>query len=80
MRRLTIGRTAIASASLIGPRRPGRRAASFGASSGLRSEPTSIPPSLPRTAAAQCVGPWIRRPLRSAIPPSRSLSESMSPT
>ena len=27
-----------------------------------------------RTAAAQCVGPWISRPLRSAMPPSRSFS------
>ena len=76
IRRRTSGSTAIASASLNGPRRPGTLATSFGASSGLRSEATSIAPSVPRTAAAQWVGPWIRRPLRSAIPPSRSFSSS----
>ena len=79
-RRRTRGSTAIASASFSGPRSPGSRAASFGASSGLRSEATSISPDGSRTAAAQWVGPWIRRPLRSAIPPSRSFSSAIDPT
>ncbi len=75
--RRTSGSTAIASASFSGPRSPGIAAASPGASSGLRSEATSmLPVRGPRTAAAQCVGPWISSPLRSAIPPSRSFSES----
>ena len=37
-------------------------------------EATLTSPSLVRTAAAQWVGPWTRRPLRRAIPPRRSLS------
>ena len=45
IRRRTSGSTAIASTSFSGPRRPGTRAASFGASSGLRSEATSTSPS-----------------------------------
>ncbi len=76
-RRRTSGRTARASASFSGPRRPGMRPASLGASSGLRSDTTSTRPSESRTAAAQCVGPWISNPFRSAIPPSRSFSEAM---
>ena len=39
-----------------------------------RSEARAIEPSAARTAAAQCVGPWISSPLRSAIPPSRNCS------
>src|SRR5680860_458778 len=76
-RRRTSGSTTIASASLSGPRRPGSRLASFGASRGLRCEATCTWPSLSRTAAAQWVGPWISRPLRRAMPPSRSFSELM---
>ncbi len=68
----TSGSTSIDSASLIGPRRPGALATRPGTSSGLRSEATSIEPSGRRTAAAQWVGPWTSRPLRRAMPPSRS--------
>ncbi len=68
----TSGSTSIDSASLIGPRRPGTLATRPGTSSGLRSEATSIEPSGRRTAAAQWVGPWTSRPLRRAMPPSRS--------
>ena len=71
-RRRASGSTAIASASFSGPRRPGIFATSPGASSGLRAEATWISPAGSRTAADQWVGPWISRPLRSAMPPSRS--------
>ena len=45
---------------------------------GLGPEATAIAPSAARTAAAQCVGPWTSRPLRSAMPPRRSFSGSQS--
>ena len=72
--RFTSGITTIASASFTTPRIPGRRAAARPPSSGLRPEATFTSPSSVRTAAAQCVGPCTSRPLRSAMPPSRSLS------
>src|SRR4051812_23245161 len=70
--RLTSGMTTIASPRRTTPRTP----ASFSTAlaRGLRPEAVAIVPSRRRTAAAQCVGPWTRRPLRSAMPPRRSLS------
>jgi len=70
--RLTSGITANASASRATPRTPG--IGSTARSRGLRPDATSMPPSAPRTAAAQWVGPWTSRPLRRAIPPRRILS------
>ena len=72
--RLTSGITAIASASLTTPRTPGMRSATRPLRRGLRPEATWISPESARTAAAQWVGPCTSRPLRSAMPPSRSLS------
>src|SRR4051812_8275325 len=70
--RLTSGMTAIASPRRTTPRTP----ASFSTARtrGLRPEAVAIVPSCRRTAAAQCVGPWTSRPLRSAMPPRRSFS------
>src|SRR5262245_39232337 len=65
--------TAIASASFVIPRTPGRRSEARPPRSGLRPDATLISPSRARTAAAQWVGPWTSSPLRSAMPPSRSL-------
>ena len=50
----------------------GRRRAAV--TRGLGPERDLDEPSLARTAAAQCVGPWTSSPLRRAIPPRRSLS------
>ena len=72
--RLTIGITAIASASFTTPRIPGRRSAARPPRSGFRPDATFSSPFSVRTAAAQWVGPCTRRPFRSAMPPSRSLS------
>src|SRR3954451_15481170 len=64
--------TAIASPRRTTPRTPGRF--STACTRGLRPEAVAIEPSRRRTDAAQCVGPWTSRPLRSAMPPRRSLS------
>ena len=69
--RLTSGMTAKASASRATPRTPGTPSAAR--SRGLRPEATFDLAGAVRTAAAQCVGPWTSRPLRSAMPPRRSL-------
>src|SRR5205085_10475347 len=70
--RLTSEMTTIASPSRTPPRTP----ASFSTpgTRGLRPDAVAIVPSRRRTAAAQCVGPWTSRPLRSAMPPRRSLA------
>jgi hypothetical protein len=67
----TVGINMKASASLSGPRKNGARAARSGASAGFRPEATWISPESSRAAADQEVGPWIKSPLRSAIPPRR---------
>ena len=64
------GSTAIASARRSGPRTSGVVARRPRARLGFGPEATSIEPSGARAAAAHEVGPWISRPLRSAIPPS----------
>ena len=77
--RLTSGITAIASASFTTPRRPGTPLG------GAAAEGRACGPTRPRarrsrvrTAAAQWVGPCTSSPLRSAMPPSRSLSSGSS--
>ena len=75
-RRRASGSTAIASASFSGPRRPGTRATSSGPAPACARRRLRSSRRESRTAAAQWVGPWISRPLRSAIPPSRSRSAS----
>ena len=69
-----IGITAKASASRSGPRIIGTLANRLPPKSGFGPEATSIVPSAARAAAPHEVGPWISRPLRRAIPPSRSFS------
>ena len=73
--RRAIGITAKASASRSGPRRSGASSRA-----GPARRPASAP-RRPRCGRRACVprpprrrGPWISRPLRSAIPPSRSFS------
>ena len=71
--------TAIASASRSGPRTSGVGARRPRARLGFGPEATSIEPSAARAATAHEVGPWISRPLRSAIPPRRRRSGSAGP-
>ena len=68
------GSTAIASARRSGPRTSGVEASRPRARVGFGPEATSIEPSPARAATAHEVGPWISRPLRSAIPPRRKRS------
>ena len=62
-----------------GPRRIGTLAKRLPPKSGLAPEATSISPLDARAATAHEVGPWISRPLRSAIPPRRRTSRSLGP-
>ena len=76
-RALTSGITASASARRASPRAPGT--ASNPRTRGLGPLAVRMPPSRARTAAAQCVGPWTSSPLRRAMPPRRSFSDSVTP-
>src|SRR3954466_10794902 len=73
--RRTSGITAIASPRRTTPRMPGMRPTAP-RTRGLGPDPTAIVPSALRTAAAQCSRPWTSRPLRSAMPPRRSLASA----
>ena len=74
--RRAIGITAKASAILSGPLRIGTLPKRVPPKSGFGPDATSISPASVRAAAAHDVGPWISRPLRSAMPPSRSFSST----
>src|SRR4029078_2485118 len=75
-RRRASGTIAIASASRSGPRARGVEASRPRASAGFGPDATWIEPSEARAATAHEVGPWIRSPLRMAMPPSRRRSGS----
>ena len=66
----TDGSTANASPRRTSPRASGRSVSGPARSRRLRPEATISRPSSSRTAAAQWRGPWTRRPLARAIPPS----------
>src|SRR3954469_2122004 len=70
--RLTSGMTANASPRRASPASPGMSSRPW--NGGLGPLATLTDPSLARTAADQCEGPWTSRPLRIAMPPRRSLS------